>query len=152
MGNGAGTASARAAAWLGIGVMAAVDEITFHQLLAWHHFYDRSTPAIGLFADGLLHAAELLALGTGFVLMMRLRATSELVREWAWAGFLWGAGGFQVLDGIIIHKLLRLHQIRYGVPIWPYDVTWILFGLLLLAAGFWMARLAKQKEAQSVVA
>ena len=24
--------------------MAAIDEIVFHQLLAWHHFYDRSTP------------------------------------------------------------------------------------------------------------
>lgn len=29
---------------IGIAIMAAVDEIVFHQLLAWHHFYDRSTP------------------------------------------------------------------------------------------------------------
>jgi len=25
---------------LGIGVMAAIDKIIFHQLLAWHHFFD----------------------------------------------------------------------------------------------------------------
>ena len=47
---------------IGLGAMAAVDEIVFHQLLGWHHFYDRATPAIGLLTDGLLHAFELLAI------------------------------------------------------------------------------------------
>ncbi len=93
-----------------------------------------------------------MALGAGFVLILRLRASGELMREWAWAGFLWGAGGFQVFDGIIDHKLLRLHQIRYGVTLWPYDIAWILFGVLLLAAGFWMARQAKHKEARGALA
>src|SRR5690606_39687547 len=35
-------ASMRATILIGIGVMAAVDEIVFHQLLGWHHFYDAS--------------------------------------------------------------------------------------------------------------
>jgi len=35
---------------LGIGVMAAVDEIIFHQLLAWHHFFDWGTPAFSVFS------------------------------------------------------------------------------------------------------
>ena len=43
----------------GVGLMAAVDEIVFHQLLGWHHFYDRSTSEVGLMSDGFLHAAEL---------------------------------------------------------------------------------------------
>jgi hypothetical protein len=31
---------------VGVGVMAALDELVFHQILAWHHFYDRSTSAV----------------------------------------------------------------------------------------------------------
>ena len=35
-----GGRSLLAAGMIGLGVMAAVDEIVFHQLLDWHHFYD----------------------------------------------------------------------------------------------------------------
>jgi uncharacterized membrane protein len=57
---------------IGIGSMAAIDEIVFHQLLGWHHFYDRATPLIGLFSDGLLHAAKLLAIVAGGFLLAEL--------------------------------------------------------------------------------
>jgi len=33
---------------IGVAVMAAVDEIVFHQIVGWHHFYDRSTSGVGL--------------------------------------------------------------------------------------------------------
>lgn len=39
---------------IGVAMMAAVDEIVFHQPLGWHHFYDRSTTSVGLTSDGLL--------------------------------------------------------------------------------------------------
>lgn len=119
----------------GIGVMAAVDEIVFHQVLGWHHFYDRSTPAVGLLADGLLHAAELVILVAGFFLLADLVRQRRLVPRAAWAGFLLGAGGFQVFDGIVDHKLLRLHQIRYDVNLVPYDLVWNVAGLVLIAVG-----------------
>lgn len=83
-----------ATALIGVAVMAAVDEIVFHQLLAWHHFFDRSTPAIGLVSDGLLHTAELLALVAGFVLWADLRRRRALSPAHAWAGLLLGLGGF----------------------------------------------------------
>jgi hypothetical protein len=35
-----------------------------------------------------------------------------------------GAGSFQLYDGTVQHKLLRLHQIRYDVDLAPYDWTW----------------------------
>jgi hypothetical protein len=53
--------------------MAAIDQIIFHQILAWHHFYDWSTPAIGIMSDGFLHAAELLAIAAGGFLFADLR-------------------------------------------------------------------------------
>ncbi|MEU8180019.1 DUF2243 domain-containing protein [Micromonospora sp. NPDC049044] len=132
-----------AGALIGIAIMAAVDEIVFHQLLAWHHFYDRSTPSVALLSDGLLHAAEVIALVGGFFWYADLRRRHALSTRLVWGGFLLGAGGFQLFDGLVDHKVLRLHQIRYGVHLVPYDVVWNLAGAALLLAGallIWRAR------------
>lgn len=136
--------SMTAAALIGVAVMAAVDEIVFHQLLGWHHFFDRATPAVGLLSDGLLHAAELLALVAGFVLWADLRRRGTLSAVHAWAGLLVGAGGFQLFDAVVDHKVLRLHQIRYGVDLLPYDLAWTGSALLLLAAGAVLAVRARR--------
>jgi uncharacterized membrane protein len=120
---------------LGIGVMAAVDEIIFHQLLRWHHFYDGSTPAIGIVSDGLLHTGELFALVAGIFLLLDGRRRQVLRPISAWSGFFLGAGGFQVFDGLIDHKVLRIHQIRYGVELLPYDLAWNIAGVVLFAIG-----------------
>ena len=124
---------------IGAGTMAAIDEIIFHQLLAWHHFYDRSTPAIALVSDGLLHAAELIALIAGFFLFSDIRRRHTLAPLHAWSGFFSGMGVFQLFDGIIDHKVLRVHQIRYEVEnLLLYDIVWNLAGLLLLMIGVWL--------------
>jgi uncharacterized membrane protein len=127
--------SALAAAAVGAGLVAAVDEIVFHQLLAWHHFYDRATPQVGLLSDGLLHSAEIVALAAGAVVLARLLRTRTLSARAAWAGLLLGGGAFQLVDGLVNHKLLRVHQVRYGVDLLPYDLAWNAAGALLLLAG-----------------
>lgn len=131
---------------IGAGMMAAVDEIIFHQLLAWHHFYDKATPAISLLSDGLLHAAELIALVAGFFMWADLRQRQMLSVAHALAGFFLGLGSFQVFDGIVDHKVLRLHQIRYGVDLLPYDLTWNLAGLLLMLIGAILLYRARKAE------
>ncbi|MBA9004161.1 DUF2243 domain-containing protein [Thermomonospora cellulosilytica] len=144
---GARGRSMAAAALIGAAVMAAVDEIVFHQILGWHHFYDRSTPSIGLLTDGLLHTAELLGLVAGFVWWADLRRRGTLAGGHAWAGLFLGAGGFQLFDGIVDHKLLRLHQIRYGVPdLLPYDLAWNASALVLLAIGAALAVRAARRS------
>ncbi|HEV7333720.1 MAG TPA: DUF2243 domain-containing protein [Flavisolibacter sp.] len=121
---------------IGIGIMAGVDEIIFHQVLSWHHFYDRSTPEIGLLTDGLLHAAELIVIVAGFFVLLDLRRSNALHQPKAWAGFFMGAGGFQLFDGLVDHKALKLHQIRYNVPdLLPYDLSWNIAGLIILLIG-----------------
>ncbi|SCE74717.1 DUF2243 domain-containing protein [Micromonospora chokoriensis] len=128
---------------IGVAIMAAVDEIVFHQLLAWHHFYDRSTPSVALLSDGLLHAAEVVALVGGFFWLADLRRRGALSSRLTWGGLLLGAGGFQLFDGLVDHKVLRLHQIRYGVHLVPYDVVWNVAGAVLLLAGIavvWRSR------------
>lgn len=138
-----------AAFLVGIGIMAAVDEIIFHQLLRWHHFFDLSTPATGLISDGILHAGELIAIVAGFFILIDLRRREALFPGWAWAGFFLGMGAFQIFDGIIDHKVLRVHQVRYDVYLLPYDLAWNAAGLVLLLIGvllWYRARSAKARE------
>ncbi len=115
--------------------MAAVDEIVFHQVLAWHHFYDRSTSDVALLTDGLLHAAELVAVVGGAFWFADLRRRRTAHWPTTRAGLVLGLGGFQLFDGLVDHKVLRLHQVRYGVDLLPYDLAWNLAGALLLAVG-----------------
>ena len=121
---------------IGVGVMAAIDEIVFHQILAWHHFYDRSTPLVGLLSDGLLHTAEIVLIVAGFFAFADLRRRHALAPVSAWGGFFLGMGAFQLFDGLVDHKLLRLHQVRYDVEnLLVYDVAWNAAGGVLLLIG-----------------
>jgi uncharacterized membrane protein len=126
-------------ALIGVGLMAAIDEIVFHQLLSWHHFYDRSTTEVALISDGFLHAAELVVLVAGFFLFADLRRRHTLARRSAWAGLFLGLGGFQLFDGVVDHKVLRVHQVRYGVDTLPYDLAWNGGALALLGVGLVLA-------------
>jgi uncharacterized membrane protein len=120
---------------LGLGAAGAVDEIVFHQLLHWHHFYDRSTSTAGLVSDGLLHAATWSATVAGLALLADVRRRAAFAPATWWGAVLVGAGAFQTWDGVVQHKLLRLHQVRYGVDLTGYDLAWTGAGVLVLLAG-----------------
>src|SRR5690625_4580513 len=120
---------------IGIGTMALIDEIIFHQLLQWHHFFDFDTTQFGIFSDGLLNSFALFAIVAGIFLfahVMRMHTYSPV--RWA-AGLFLGMGAFQLFDGVVSHKVLRIHQIRYNVELLPYDIAWISSALLLLVIG-----------------
>lgn len=119
----------------GVGLAAFIDETVFHQLLHWHHFYDKSTMAAGLVSDGLFHAFGFTAMVVGLFLMAdALRQGIFVPKRW-WAALFLGWGGFQLYDGIVQHKILKLHQIRYHVTLWPYDVTWNSIAVIMIIAG-----------------
>ena len=127
-------------ALFGIGLAAFVDETVFHQLLHWHHFYDRSTPAAGLVSDGIFHAFGWFAVVFALFLLVDLaRRGAVWWTRWV-AALLVGTGGFQLFDGTVQHKLLGLHQIRYEVDLVAYDVTWNVVALALIAAGVMLLR------------
>ncbi|MEE2034489.1 DUF2243 domain-containing protein [Rhodococcus chondri] len=124
-----------AGALLGLGAVAMIDEVVFHQILHWHHFYDRSTTGAGLVSDGLFHAFSWFATVAGFYLVVMLVRHRRLWMRAVWGGFLTGAGVFQLYDGLVQHKLMGLHQIRYDVDLLPYDLTWNIVAVVLLVAG-----------------
>jgi uncharacterized membrane protein len=119
----------------GIGLIAFIDEAVFHQILHWHHFYDRATPEIGLVSDGLFHAVSWAAtVGSLFLLADLRRRRAFWPTRW-WGGVFVGAGGFQLYDGIVQHKLLGLHQIRYVPDLRPYDLTWNVAATVMIVVG-----------------
>ena len=132
----------------GIGLMAALDEIVFHQLLGWHHLYDGSTEQAGLTSDGLLHLGQLVLLVTGLLLLADLLRRQQLSGAAYRAGVVVGLGGFQLFDGTVNHKLLDLHEIRYGVDLLPYDLVWNGAALLVLVVGLVLARRSRGRALQ----
>lgn len=131
---------------VGLGTAAFIDETVFHQLLHWHHFYDKSTTSVGLVSDGLFHAFGFFAVVIGLVMVADLVRRAGLSKYGSAAGIFLGLGGFQLYDGTVQHKLMRLHQIRYEVDIAPYDWTWNVIAVLLLVVGVLLLRVAKSRR------
>lgn len=120
----------------GCGVAASiVDLFIFHLGLQWHHFYDLSTTEVALTADGFFHAfGWFITIWGLFVLADIRRHAAVNWRRWTGA-LITGVGSFQLFDGVIDHKVLRIHQIRYDVDLLPYDLIWIGSAILLLLVG-----------------
>ncbi len=133
---------------MGVGVAGFVDETVFHQLLHWHHFYDRSTPAWGLVSDGIFHAASWFCMVAGLFLFADLRRRGVWRSAWHLAGFCFGLGGFQLWDGTVHHKWWGLHQIRYGIDYLPYDLTWNVVAAAVLAVGVVVLTRARRPPAR----
>ncbi len=132
--------SAAAGALLGVGLAGFVDETVFHQLLHWHHFWDGGSQSAGLVSDGIFHAVSTICLvGALFWFADLRRRDAAGLQAWA-AGIFLGAGGFQLYDGLVQHKVFHLHQIRYHVTIWPYDVVWNVLAVVMLVAGWVLLR------------
>ena len=133
---------------VGIGVAGSLDEIVLHQLLRWHHFYDRGSQAAGLIADGIFHLGSTSALVIGLVLLVQRWRTGRGPLRQAVAGILVGAGGFNLYDGTIQHKLLGLHQVRAGAPNnLPDDLVFIGVAAVMLLAGLLLLRVGSPRTA-----
>lgn len=122
----------------GVGLIAFVDETVFHQLLRWHHFYDKSTTDIGLISDGIFHAFSWFATIAGLFLFADLRRRNGLIFQRWLGGVLLGIGVFQLYDGIIQHKWMRIHQIRYVDNVIVYDIIWNVSALIILLIGLFL--------------
>jgi uncharacterized membrane protein len=130
----------------GIGLAAFIDETVFHQLLRWHHFYDKSTTGIGLISDGLFHAFSwFVTIGSLFIFADLRRRNALRIKRW-WGGVLIGAGGFQLYDGIIQHKLMRIHQIRYVENVIIYDLIWNTLAVLIIIIGLSLVVRTKDRQ------
>lgn len=94
-----------------------------------------------MLADGLFHAFGWFITVWGLFLLADIRRRGGVNwKRWVGAVVL-GAGSFQLLDGVLNHKILGIHQIRYGVDLLMYDVVWIGSALVLMVVGWLVLRL-----------
>lgn len=134
----------------GMGIVAFIDETVFHQLLHWHHFYDKSTTAMGLVSDGFFHAFSWFATIGGLFMFADLRRKKGLWMKRWWGGILLGAGGFQLYDGTVQHKLMGIHQIRYVENVLVYDIVWNVIAAAMILAGLVMVVNTRYKKNETV--
>ena len=137
---------------LGIGIAGFIDESVFHQLLQWHTFYWATDQHGRMLSDGLFHVLSTLVLLWG---TLRLWFGTAQRGGALLGGILMGAGGFNSYDGIVQHVILHLHLVNERVcptpesggntvltcrADIPYEVIWIIVGLLVFFTGLLLWR------------
>jgi uncharacterized membrane protein len=147
---------------LGIGLGGFIDGIVLHQLLQWHHMLtgDRggepSDTVAGLeantLADGFFHLATWVLVAVAMMLTVRAWQDGHFAPPWrVHVGLmLAGWGVFNLVEGVIDHQLLGLHHVRddLGAPL-GWDLAFLAFGALLVAAGLRLSRRAATPAARS---
>lgn len=142
---------------LGLGLGAFFDGIVLHQLLQWHHMLSGWYPLNSLdnirlntLWDGLFHSAAYVLVLAGLYLLWQRARKDGL--DWSNArclgAMLLGWGIFNLVEGVIDHQILRLHQVNETAPeaqrvFW--DIGFLLWGAAMLAMGVSLVRGAQGK-------
>lgn len=135
-----------AAIILGIGLGGFADGIVLHQILQWHEMLSSKIPAttytgksINMFWDGIFHAFCLLVVLTGIVLLWKAARRTGTDRSGKLlAGGLWfGWGLFNIVEGIINHQLLKLHNVmEFSARPEVFNLSFLAISVLFLAFGY----------------
>ncbi|GGH63921.1 hypothetical protein GCM10011379_15380 [Filimonas zeae] len=151
-----GYRSACAAVVLGIGLGGFVDGIVFHQILQVHEMLSAKVAAdnyvgksVNMFWDGIFHAFCLLIVLTGIVLSWKLAGASYAYKRKRilGGGLLLGWGVFNLLEGIMDHHLLGLHNVVQRAGTSLPDYLFLSFSVLLVMAGYVFVTNANTKPA-----
>jgi len=138
---------------LGTGLGGFLDGILLHQLLQWHNMLSSQLPPtdlvamkVNMFWDGLFHAFTWLVTAIGLGLLWRAGQRPEV--PWSTRTFVGslsiGWGAFNVVEGLIDHHLLGIHHVHPGAGQLAWDVGFLLFGALLVAAGWGLVRAGRE--------
>lgn len=134
-----------AATTLGIGLGGFVDGIFLHQILQWHEMLSNKIPpvtllnkSVNMFWDGIFHAFCLVVVLVGIVLLLKLffRKDILITKTTFWGSLVLGWGLFNLIEGIIDHQILKLHNVREitaNVSWWNYG--FLIFAIVLIVAG-----------------
>lgn len=141
---------ATAALVLGIGLGGFIDGIVLHQILQWHEMLSNKIPptdlvakSVNMFWDGIFHAFCLLVVLAGMVLLWKTGRRPDADRRGSllWGGLLAGWGIFNIVEGLLDHHILKLHNVREittDVPAWNFG--FLGFSVLLLGVGWGLVR------------
>ena len=148
--------SVAAGVLLGVGLGGFFDGIVLHQILQWHHMISGPTPPGSLeglrantLGDGLFHAATWVVTVAGVFLLATTDGARQAHgrRRLLLGAGLSGWGGFNLLEGLVDHHLLRLHHVRPGPDEFLYDLGFLAWGAVMLVAGVALVRSASRRGA-----
>jgi uncharacterized membrane protein len=137
---------------IGVGMGGFVDGIVLHQIAQWHQMLSNIVPPhtmdtmrVNMTWDGLFHALTWVVTLVG---ILRLRSAAyagvAIPSRQAFAGqLILGWGVFNLLEGVIDHQILGIHNVREVPNATVYNLTFlaiggvlfILLGWLLMRAG-----------------
>ncbi len=149
------TSPAVGAAILGIGLAGLTEGIVLHQVLRWHNFVSAQVPPqtlaalqTNVFWDGVFHLAVTAVVVVGALLVYRASRRGGAAGRSVVGLLLVGWGVFHVVDHLVFHELLRLHDIRQGVAN-PQLYNWGYFalGVAIAAIGILTAKRAGGRSA-----
>jgi uncharacterized membrane protein len=137
----------------GVAVTGFFDGIVLHQVLQWHHMVCIETHCVATtvatlkrqtFTDGLFHAVMWVVLLIGLALLSSAVARGErFTPRRFWGSLLFGAGVFNVVEGIVDHHLLQIHHVRFGPTQTVMDVGFLIVSAIIGVIGWTMSRRAQ---------
>jgi uncharacterized membrane protein len=143
---------------LGIGIGGFIDGIVLHQILQWHEMLSARIPptnyvnkSVNMFWDGIFHAFTLIVTFIGVVLLWKLLYRKNIDRSGYLlsGGLLSGWGIFNIVEGIIDHQVLKLHNVREisnNPEAW--NVGFLGLSLVMIAAGYLLVKQRKTAQEQ----
>jgi uncharacterized membrane protein len=137
---------------IGIGIGGFIDGTFLHQILQWHEMLSNKIPpltllnkSVNMFWDGVFHAFCLVVTLVGIFMLFKLFFRKDVLITYSTfiGGLLLGWAVFNIVEGIIDHQLLKLHNVREVTPnieIWNmgflgFSVLMALVGYLMIAKG-----------------
>lgn len=145
---------ASAAMVLGIGLGGFADGVLLHQILQWHEMLTNKIPAdtvanksINMFWDGIFHLFTLSTTVAGVIILWKLLKRKNINQSGyvLSGGMLAGWGIFNLVEGIIDHHILHLHNVRELTPnphYWNYG--FLLMGVILVGIGIFLIEKGKE--------
>jgi uncharacterized membrane protein len=128
-----------AATLIGFGMGGFLDGIVLHQILQWHHMLSGWIPVNDLVSskvnmtwDGLFHALTWLTTLVGIIWLWRTPRGSAATLVGSLA---LGWGLFNGIEGVIDHEILGVHHVHPGAAQLPWDIGFLIFGVILIVGG-----------------
>jgi uncharacterized membrane protein len=141
---------------LGIGIGGFIDGILLHQILQWHEMLSNQIPpdnyvnkSVNMFWDGIFHAFTLLVTFAGIILLWKMLWRRDIDRSGHLlaGGLLMGWGLFNVIEGVIDHHLLKLHNVKeitLNKDLW--NNGFLAASLLLIVTGWLLVNKRRRPE------
>lgn len=107
-----------------------------------------------MFWDGVFHLFSLMIVIVGVILFWKLfhRKNIDTSRRILFGGLVLGWGLFNIVEGIIDHHLLKLHNVREITrypDLWNYG--FLVLSLFMIIAGYSLIRSGKKSSTKSTI-